>query len=403
MWSSNHFVPGVLLAGAFTAYGLPQKDVEALMACGEALYSAEKVRECKITLNYPCVGPLLIIEQYACYDGDFLCPVLEGVPTLRCGEDCYSPYMYSCDGDGRLMYPSSPSITTAATAIPSTSASAPATGSINSTLGSAGATCSDSPSTLHLSDPPYENYFYSDCHGASQVVVTSPLSDSNLSIIGPRLLVAWPAGNSGVVAFFAPQNGINGTLGIRLVNGTSDQPLSPVYDPSTSTSDSTDPRVGISTLISFNSSATLTIPILGSVRTIRDFVEGPSLLVPEIQNATNLQLEGGVAVYNRLWLSNETTTLMSFRSIEGSDGGLSIVDGSLHLQAGTYEFSASFDYPQLTQLSAMEVLNEDSRGLIAQYPDQTKSLSFLSTSEKLLAGAWRFLTYFGKMSSSSRC
>ena len=231
------------------------------------------------------------------------------------------------------------------------------------------------------------------------MVVTSPLPDSNLSIIGPRLLVAWPAGNSGVVAFFAPQNGVNGTLGIGLVNGTSDQPLSPIYEASNSTSGSDNPRVGISTLISFNSSAVLTIPIMGSVRTIRDFVEGPSLLVPEIQNATNLQLESGVAVYDRLWLSNETTTLMSFKSSEGSDGGLSIVDGSLHLEAGTYEFSASFDYPQLTQLSAMEVLNEESQGLITQYPDQTKSLSFLSTSEKLLAGAWRFLTYFGKFHS----
>lgn len=43
---------------------------------------------------------------------------------------------------------------------------------------------------LHLSDPPYENYFYSDCHSASQVVVTSPLPNSNLTLIGPRLLVS---------------------------------------------------------------------------------------------------------------------------------------------------------------------------------------------------------------------
>jgi len=323
----------------------------------------------------------IALRQYTCYDGDFLCPVLEGVPTLRCGEDCFLTEGYSCDGERQLVYP------------PSTSAS----GSANSTSTSSKTTCSDSPSTLHLSDPPYENYFYSDCHGASQVVVTNPLPDSNLTIIGPRLLVAWPAGNSGVVAFFAPQNGVNGTLGIELVNTTSsDQPLSPVYDTDPSNSTSDNPRVGISTRINFNSSAILTVPILGSIRTIRDFVEGPSLLVPEIQNATTLQLESGVAIYDRLWFSNETTTVMSFSSVEGSDGGgLRIVNGSLHLQAGTYEFTASFDYPQLTQLSAMEVLNEQSQELIAQYPDQTKSLSFLSTSEKLLAGAWRFLTYFG--------
>ena len=299
--------------------------------------------------------------------------------------------MYSCDAEGKLVYPPSPYTTSTTTG-----------GSSNITSTSAGATCSDPPSTLHLSDPPYENYFYSDCHGASQVVVTSPLSDSNLTIIGPRLLVAWPAGNSGVVAFFAPQDGANGTLGIELLNGTSDQPLSPVYEPSDSTSGSENPRVGISALVNFNSSAILTVPILGSIRTIRDFVEGPSLLVPEIQNATTLRLESGVAVYDRLWFSNETTTHMSFSSIEGSDGGLGVVDGSLHLQAGTYEFTASFDYPQLTQLSALEVLNEESQGLIDQFPDQAKSLSFLSTSEKLLAGAWRFLTYFGELIFTSR-
>jgi hypothetical protein len=49
--------------------------------------------------------------------------------------------------------------------------------------------CSESATQFHLSDPPYENYFYSDCHLSSQVVVTSPLATSNLTIIGPRLLV----------------------------------------------------------------------------------------------------------------------------------------------------------------------------------------------------------------------
>jgi hypothetical protein len=49
--------------------------------------------------------------------------------------------------------------------------------------------CNGSALSFHLSDPPYDDYFYSDCRSASQVVVTSPLSDSNLTIIGPRLLV----------------------------------------------------------------------------------------------------------------------------------------------------------------------------------------------------------------------
>lgn len=344
---------------------------------------------------------LMIFSKYTCYDSDFLCPILDGVPTLRCGPDCYLPEMYSCGDDGELVYPpgGSGSGSPGGASTATVTASATATGSSDTPSSSstaAGETCSEDPTTLHLSDPPYENYFYSDCHGANQIVVTSPLSDSNLTIIGPRLLVAWPAGNSGTVAFFAPQNGVNGSLGIELVNGTSDQPLAPIYDSDTSDSVSGNARVGVSALIRFNSSAVLTVPILGSIRTIRDFTEGPSILIPEIQNATTLQVENGSGIFSRLWLDNETTTLMSFAPTDGGNGGLSVESGLLSIEAGTYEFSASFDYAQLEQLSAMEVLNEESQSLITQNPDQAQSLSFLSYSEKLLAGAWRFLTYFGR-------
>lgn len=68
---------------------------------------------------------------------------------------------------------------------------------------------------------------------------------------------------------------------------------------------------------------------------------------------------------------------------------------------GTYRFNASFNYPQLEQLSQQEVLNDASAGLIEQNADQTSSLSFLSYTDKLLAGTWRFLTYFGRDSMIS--
>lgn len=133
------------------------------------------------------------------------------------------------------------------------------------------ATCLQGPTTQWLSDPPYENYFYSDCHSASQVVVTSPLPDSNLTIIGPRLLVAWPAGNSGVVAFFRPQNGVNGSLAIALENGTSTFPVHGAYSASMS-DPSANPYVGVSALVNFNSSAVLSVPIIGSIRNIRGMI-----------------------------------------------------------------------------------------------------------------------------------
>ncbi|KAF2721244.1 glycogen debranching enzyme [Polychaeton citri CBS 116435] len=261
--------------------------------------------------------------------------------------------------------------------------------------------CITPATTIHLSDPPYENFFYSDCHSANQVVVTSPLPDSNLTIIGPRLLVAWPAGNSGVVTFFGPTNGINGSLSIRLVNGSATYPVRGVYQPASSSSSSKNPSVGAQALVSFNSSAILSVAILGSIRTIRDFTEGPSILVPSAQSAINVSLgEDGSVSLSRLWFDNITSTEITFKPY-GNSCAVTNKDGALHFGAGTYNFTAIFDYPQLTQLNTSEVLRPDAHQLQTRSPDQATSLSFLSYSQKLLAGAWRFLTYFGRDSMIS--
>lgn len=49
---------------------------------------------------------------------------------------------------------------------------------------------------FHLSDSPYENYFVSTCNFAATVVALSPNPDSNLTLISPRLIAAFPAGMS---------------------------------------------------------------------------------------------------------------------------------------------------------------------------------------------------------------
>jgi hypothetical protein len=262
---------------------------------------------------------------------------------------------------------------------------------------SSGSVCAQGGTELQLSDPPYDNYFYSDCNTDAQVVITSPLQDSNLTIIGPRLIVAWPAGNSGACAFFQPQNGVNGSLGISLISSTVGTNLSSVYIPS---SESQYPSVGVKGSLRFNSSAVLAVSILGSVRTIRDFTEGPSLLRPEIQDAIVLRsTENGGASISRLWLDNVTTTTLSFESL--SNGSIKVDGSNIAFEAGDYTFAAHFNYPQLEQLTPQEVFNPSSRGLTTQMPDQATSLAFLSYTEKLLAGAWRFLTYFGRDSMIS--
>ncbi|KAJ9637127.1 hypothetical protein H2199_007413 [Coniosporium tulheliwenetii] len=364
--------PYALLALAalwWHAFALPQSEAD-LIYCGEARY---------------------LPSRYTCYEGNFLCPVINGVPTLKCGMDCYLPDMYSCSND-RLVYPPV-----------SATSSSPSTATGTTSASPTGSTACPTPATqLQLSDPPYENYFYSDCHASNQVVITSPLPDSNLTIIGPRLLVAWPAGNSGVVAFFEPQNGVNGSLTISLENSTTTgQPLAPVY--SAPSSAAGNPLVGVQGYIRLNSPAVLDVAILGSIRTIRDFTEGPSILIPQIQNAINFdQLDGGAFSLSRRWLDNETMTYLNFApSADDDSASITLNNRTLEFEAGLYLFSASFDYPQLDQLSPEEVLNPASRSLIAQNPDQAVSLSFLSYTTKLLAGAWRFLTYFGRDSMIS--
>ncbi|KAM0326978.1 hypothetical protein ACHAQA_006099 [Verticillium albo-atrum] len=211
--------------------------------------------------------------------------------------------------------------------------------------------------------------------------------------------IAWPAGNSGVVSFFEPQNGVNGSLAIGLVNSSTTQnSLAPIYQ---ANNPDDNPIVGVTGHIEFNSSASLVIAILGSIRTIRDFTEGPSLLYPLFQDAIQFTTSGnqGVAL-SRLWLDNVTTTTIAFTPV--GDGALvTLGNRTANFSAGTYAFNASFNYPQLKQLAPRETLNNQSQELATQSPDRTKSLSFLSYTDKLLAGGWRFLTYFGRDSMIS--
>jgi hypothetical protein len=251
------------------------------------------------------------------------------------------------------------------------------------------APCSNVTSRLHLQDGPHDNYFYSDCHTSVHVIITSPQPGSDSNTVKPRLLVAWPAGNSGAMALFAAENGPDSALSIDLENSGDANAVQPL-------SDST--RVGVSGSINFNVPARLTIPILGSIRSIRDETEG-SGVSQDFQGSFGFTLDSdGSASINRTWLDNVTTTTLKFTPLNGAQPIVLNREAkwTLTFGAGTYRFEASYNYPQLNQLSPQEVLNEASLDLVAQNPDQTTSLSFLSYNSKLLAGSWRFLTYFGR-------
>jgi hypothetical protein len=201
-----------------------------------------------------------------------------------------------------------------------------------------------------------------------------------------------------VVAFFKPKGGANGTLGISLdTSASTGNDLDPAFEGP----GSGNATVGVSGVIRFNTSSTMSLAILGSIRTIRDFTEGPSLLQTSIQSALKFtNADNGTVKISRLWLDNTTTTTLTFTPTSNSVQP-EINNQTMDFGAGTYAFTASYNYPQLKQLTTQSLLNPASLDLQTQSPDQVSSLSFLSYTDKLLAGAWRFLTYFGRDSMIS--
>ncbi|KAL5413468.1 hypothetical protein PMIN03_003681 [Paraphaeosphaeria minitans] len=258
-------------------------------------------------------------------------------------------------------------------------------------------------SRLHLTEAPYQNYFLSDCITSSHVIVTSPDANTNNSNAKPRLLVAWPAGNSGAAAYFEAEN--NETLGLHLESSTTDgEVLETVNEPAPDGAKNENARVGVKGLIRFNTPALLTLPILGSIRSIRDYSEGGGILSPDVQNAVVTEKFGSDGgQFYRTWFDGVTTTWIDFTPASGAEA-VQIITGDkwkLRFGTGTYAFRATFNYPQSDQLSASEVLNNASQGLVKESVELITSLSFLSYSNKLLAGSWRFLTYFGRDSMLS--
>ncbi|ORY10029.1 carbohydrate binding-domain-containing protein [Clohesyomyces aquaticus] len=89
----------------------PKNNGEVYLACGKSCYSTHTYfcdQNNQLQIYNPTNEPILQCgskpfypSKYACYDGNFLCPILGGNPTLRCGEACYNPAEYSCK-DGKL-------------------------------------------------------------------------------------------------------------------------------------------------------------------------------------------------------------------------------------------------------------------------------------------------------------
>ena len=214
-----------------------------------------------------------------------------------------------------------------------------------------------------------ENRFYRRGPIAAQVLVASGL--------GPRLLFAFPAGNSGAGLWFE-------TLAApaRL---TVEGPLSPV--------ERGDGLRGVSVRLRA-STPVLRVrgAVLGSVRALRQYAIDGSL-PPGFESHVEAQ---SPLVLTRTLLDGRHVALL----LAPEDGGSVTVDaaGRITLAAApgqgalTARATGLTDEEPLTPLPAGELTTGDA----VNDPQSRDALAFLADREKLLAGSWRFLTYFGR-------
>jgi hypothetical protein len=213
------------------------------------------------------------------------------------------------------------------------------------------------------------NYFIRDGATAAHLVLRS---GQNL-----RILVAFPAGNSGSGVWFEP------------LAAPADWVLDSPPEAQANTDSRRRPLYGIGFDASITAPAlTLKQTLLSNVRVLRTYEQDATVpaevLIPVMASGNTLtwardRLDGAPGYRLSLDVTDGAVTSTG-TIIAGADGRI-----KLHVTALTGEAA-------LTPLSGAALLNGTQRRL----DTATNTLSFLSYQEKFLAGSWRFNTYFGR-------
>lgn len=192
----------------------------------------------------------------------------------------------------------------------------------------------------------------------------------------PRILVAFPAGNSGVGLWFDPI--------ARAATWQLEQPPSPI----TVNDARGRPLYGITAIASLTTpSLSIRKAVLSNVRFLRDY-QAVGHFPTEV--ATPLRVMGKRLTYARDRIDGAPGYRLELEVLEGRVAGSMITAGA----SGRIRLritALSGDTP-LTGLTEAELLNSRA----ARDPGARAALSFLSYREKYLAGSWRFNTYFGR-------
>jgi len=238
-----------------------------------------------------------------------------------------------------------------------------------------GEAAADAPEVLQFSirEGRIFNHFYRQGPVAAHTVLTSGAE--------PRLVVAFPAGNSGVSLWFEPGTADVYWRGVESIRAVQ------VPSPGGTT------LYGIeSELTVDNGPLAVRQAVLGNVRVIRNYLHEREL---PGELASDVAIEDARATWHRDRLDGIGGYSLSVEVLEGSiDGGddrpatfRPAAGGKLRLRIT----ALTGDRP-LTPIERDELLTADAN----EDPLAANVLEYLSYREKLLAGSWRFCTYFGR-------
>jgi hypothetical protein len=215
---------------------------------------------------------------------------------------------------------------------------------------------------------PLLNAFFREGSVAAHLVLRSGIQ--------PRLLIAFPAGDSGVGIWFEPLN-VNAqwssTSAVHAVRTTDRQgrPLNGI---------SLDATVAVPALRVHQA-------VLSSIRELRDY-QSLGRENPLIRSTEDVR--GNALIWSRERLDGAAGYRLTLEIIRGT-----LQDGQLHADAsGTIglRITGLTGEPPLTGLDEDELLSRAA----ATDGAARQALRFLAYREKFLAGSWRFDTYFGR-------
>jgi hypothetical protein len=219
-----------------------------------------------------------------------------------------------------------------------------------------------------VDDGPYLNRFVRQGPVAAHVVLRSGQD--------PRILVAFPAGDSGVGIWFEHRGA---PMTWRLTEAPAPLSLADARGR---------PLHGVSFAVEAKADALRPVrALLSSVRVLRDYPDlrglPPALLIDPVAQRESLtwardRLDGAAGY--RLVVQVIHGSLQTGRLVAAADGRI-----GLRIQALSGE-------APLSPLGGADLLN----AAAASDPAARNALSFLSYREKFLAGSWRFDTYFGR-------